>query len=141
MILEDIGRSIAQFTHKLHHDRFISDIQAVAEQRKAIEHECDSQHGDWYLVRITPYRTEGSSEGGIVITFANITKLKLHNQARRDSELKFQKAFDNSPLLKAIHDGRTGAILDVNQQLLRTGGYTKEDLLGRPLWSWAGRRQ
>ncbi|HNN93494.1 MAG TPA: PAS domain S-box protein, partial [Pseudomonadota bacterium] len=131
MIPEDIGRSITQFTHKLRYDNFITDIQMVADRRMPIEHECESQNGDWYLVRITPYQAEGIREGGMVITFADITKLRHADQARRDSELKFQKAFDNSPLMKAILDGRTGAILDVNQQLLKTGGYTKEELLGK----------
>ncbi len=131
MIPEDIGRSLAHFTHNLRYESFMSDIQWVTEQQKAIEHECESQNGDWYLVRITPYRANGNSEDGIVITFADITKIRHADRARHDSEVKFQKAFDNSPLLKAIHDGRTGAIIDVNQQLLRTGGYTKEELLGK----------
>lgn len=131
MIPEDIGRPLAQFTHTLHYDGFLSDIRVVAEKRVTIEHEAESLSGDWFLIRIIPYRTITNTEDGVVITFANITQIKKADQARRESEIKFQKAFDHSPLMKAILDGRTGTIIDVNQQFLRAGGYTKEDLLGK----------
>lgn len=131
MIPEDIGRPFGQFTHTLQYEGLLSDIRTVASQRVVLEREAESADGNWYLIRIIPYRTLANIADGIVITFTNITQVKKADQARRESEIKFQKVFDNSPLMKSILDVKTDIFVDLNQHFLKVGGYTKAELLGK----------
>jgi PAS domain S-box-containing protein len=66
-----------------------------------------------------------------MVTFSDITRRKTTETALRESEEKFSKAFNNSPDVVIISDIQTGKILDVNESILRIGGFTKEETIGR----------
>jgi PAS domain S-box-containing protein len=66
-----------------------------------------------------------------MVTFSDITRRKNMETALRESEEKFSKAFNSSPDVVIISDMQTGKILDVNESILRIGGFTKEETIGR----------
>lgn len=47
----------------------------------------------------------------------------------RESRNNYRMLFDNTPETQFIHDGETGRILDVNQEVFSMFGYTKEEAL------------
>jgi len=47
------------------------------------------------------------------------------------SESKFSQVFNLVPVIQAICDATTGEVVDVNQQLVATMGYSREEMLGR----------
>lgn len=61
----------------------------------------------------------------------NITERKEAERLLRESEEKFAKAFENAPVMFAITDRESGAYLEVNQELLRISGFTREEMLQR----------
>jgi two-component system, sporulation sensor kinase E len=63
---------------------------------------------------------------------ADITEVKQAEEARRVSELRFSQFFSTLPEY-CYMTSPTGEILDVNPAVCRALGYTKEELLGRPL--------
>ncbi|MCI4678990.1 PAS domain-containing protein [Rhodoblastus acidophilus] len=76
----DVGRAIADFTRKLDYPGLEQDAVQVLKSLTAIEHEIPTTEGGWLLARIRPYRTLDQRISGLVLTFAEITRLKRAEQ-------------------------------------------------------------
>ncbi len=79
----------------------------------------------WYYLRAKPLRDD---HNGAVIAHVDITRLKLIEEALRQSEEKFRTVFDNAGDAIFILDMK-GHILDVNQVAVDRLGYSREELL------------
>ncbi len=55
-------------------------------------------------------------------------------EALRESEAKYQDLYDNAPHMDLSVDAKTAAIISCNQTLADTLGYTKEEIIGRPVF-------
>ncbi len=80
-----------------------------------------------------------------VTALRDITARLQAEQALRDSEEKFAKAFRGSPYSLIISDLATGHYLDVNDEFERVSGYTRGEAIGRSsqelgVWTDAGER-
>ena len=76
----------------------------------------------------------------MVGTHLDITERKRTEEALRESEERFAKAFHASPAPMCLTDIETGRFLDVNKRLLRMLDYTREQMIGRTsveLGAWA----
>ncbi len=62
----------------------------------------------------------------------DITQHKQAEQALRQSDQRFRKLFENSPLGVSIAD-ENGRFVQVNQRLTRMLGYDEQELIGKPL--------
>ncbi|MDP5157287.1 MAG: PAS domain S-box protein [Flaviramulus sp.] len=65
----------------------------------------------------------------VVVTFSDITEQKISEQNLKESEQKFLKSFENSPIPVSILNFKTGKRIDVNNAFCEVFGYTKEELL------------
>ena len=70
----------------------------------------------------------------------DITERKQAEARLRESEARFAKAFNASPLVLTISSLNTGKILEVNDTFVQVTGYTREEAIGRTtielgLWS------
>ena len=72
----DLGRPILHFTHKFRDVNFHALSKEVFDIKKAIEQSIEDQTGRFYLLRITPYRTEKGEVLGVVITFVETTEIE-----------------------------------------------------------------
>ncbi len=72
----DTGRSIKDFSTSLVYPNIFIDSQKVLQTLVFIEKEISTQSGNWYKVRIMPYRTTDDVIDGLVITFTDISKAK-----------------------------------------------------------------
>jgi PAS domain S-box-containing protein len=61
----------------------------------------------------------------------DITRLQQAQEAVRESEEKFSKAFRSGPAAMAITDLETGRYLDVNEGFERLFGYSRDEVIGR----------
>ncbi len=76
-ILEtDIGRPINHLTVIKSYPQLISDVNNVIESLQLFEREITDQDGNFWLVRIRPYRNELNSMDGIIITIIDINTFK-----------------------------------------------------------------
>jgi PAS domain S-box-containing protein len=66
-----------------------------------------------------------------VITVRDITEKKRKDEALRKSEAKFVKIFNYTPSLVTISTLPEGKIVDVNETVLRTLGYQRDEVIGR----------
>ena len=76
LIPSDVGRPISDIVHNLRYDNLVDDVQEILRNLGRIEKEIQSKNGNWYLMRILPYRTVENTIDGAVVTFINITKQK-----------------------------------------------------------------
>ncbi len=60
----------------------------------------------------------------------DITERKRAEEKQRKSELKFSAIFRTAPVLQAISRPVSGEIVDVNDALLKTCGYRREEMIG-----------
>jgi two-component system, chemotaxis family, CheB/CheR fusion protein len=78
LIPTDIGRPITDLVSRLKYENLVNDAREVLRSLVWKEAEAHSDAGDWYLMRILPYRTAENVIEGIVITFVDITRFHTH---------------------------------------------------------------
>jgi two-component system CheB/CheR fusion protein len=87
LIESDLGRPVDQIRSNLAaYDRLAADIREVLESLVPKELEVQTNTGEWYLLRIRPYRTLENVIEGAVITFTEISIMKKAQAVLRDSE-------------------------------------------------------
>ena len=86
----DEGRSITDFTHRLHYDDLAGDARNVLRNLASSEREVRSEDGNWYLTRIRPYRTIEGKIDGVVVTFVDIGERRRAEDAARESESRMR---------------------------------------------------
>ncbi|MDC4222840.1 MAG: PAS domain-containing protein [Candidatus Manganitrophus sp.] len=83
LIPSDIGRPISHITANLVCENFTADIEQVLRTLVFKQTELQSREGEWYLMKILPYRTMENRIDGVIITFLNITELKRSKVAQK----------------------------------------------------------
>lgn len=82
LIQTDIGRPLGHLVSKLRgYHRLVADVGAVLDTLVPGEVEVQTEEGEWYLLRIRPYRTSENVIDGAVITFNEVTALKVAQAA------------------------------------------------------------
>jgi two-component system, chemotaxis family, CheB/CheR fusion protein len=76
LIKSDIGRPFTDQVTDLLYPEMADDANAVLKTLVFIEKQVSGKNGQWFTVRIMPYRTLDDRIDGLVITFINITDLK-----------------------------------------------------------------
>ena len=88
----DRGRPLAHITHRLDYPTLAEDAGSVLVSRERIEREVASETGEWFIVRISPYRSPDEGIDGAVLTFFNISAQKRVEEALREATLAAETA-------------------------------------------------
>jgi two-component system CheB/CheR fusion protein len=83
LIQTDLDRPISHITTKIRYDHLEKDSKAVLDTLTMKEAQVQDTDGNWYSMRLAPYRTRENVIDGIVITFMDITKIKQAEIALR----------------------------------------------------------
>lgn len=73
---------------------------------------------------------EAQTVSGFQVVARDITERKRVEQALRESEERFSKAFQSSPAGMAISRLEDGRVLDVNEAFVRVSGFSRGELIG-----------
>jgi len=76
LIKADIGRPIGQITTTIEGDDLLGDAREVLKTLASKEKEVRTKSGDWFMLRIMPYRTSDNVIDGVVVTFFDVTGIK-----------------------------------------------------------------
>jgi len=79
VIAGDIGRSITHIVSNFEYPAIEATIREVIESLVGKELEIKTKNGDWYNLRIMPYRTMDNFINGAVLAFTKITPIKSMN--------------------------------------------------------------
>jgi len=82
LLPQDVGRRIDSFTHTIKYHRLVEDLRTVASNGAFLERQVRDRRGQWYLMRVLPYRS-GTTTEGVVLTLIDIDGIKeAETQAR-----------------------------------------------------------
>jgi two-component system CheB/CheR fusion protein len=88
LIDQDIGRHLGDIATMIESEDLEAAAKDVLDTLKAYEKEVQAASGDWYLMRLVPYRTSRNVIEGLVMTFVDIDDV----MARREAEVKYEGA-------------------------------------------------
>jgi two-component system, chemotaxis family, CheB/CheR fusion protein len=83
LVQTDIGRPISDIKSKFVDENIVQHSQEVLDTLVRQEIEVQDKAGNWYSMRIMPYRTIENVIDGIVVTFNNINHIKEAKELRR----------------------------------------------------------
>jgi two-component system, chemotaxis family, CheB/CheR fusion protein len=129
----DVGRPLGDFAQRVSFEDLAGEARRVLSQLVVSEHQVQSRSGDWYIMRMLPYRTLEGVVDGVLITFVDVTVLKRTEQALRRSEA------DSRRLATVVRDSNdavtvqdfSGHILAWNRGAERMYGYTEAEALNQ----------
>lgn len=125
LIPSDLGRPLAHIvTNLAGYDSLVPDVQAVLDSLIPQETEVRTTTGDWFLLRIRPYRTLENVIEGAVITFVNIMEQKQAREMMRRSAAIIEDSLD-AILLQDLE----GRILAWNRAAQRIYGWSEAEAL------------
>lgn len=132
LILSDLGRPVAHIASNLvGYGQLVVDIQSVLDTLLPKEMDVQTAKGNWYTMRIQPYRTLDNVIEGAVITFADVTVLKQTEAALRQSANDLLRL---AVVVRDSHDAITvqdldGRILAWNPGAVRMYGWSEAEAL------------
>ena len=131
LIQSDVGRPVSHIVSNLKgYDRLIADVKTVLDNLIPKEVEVQTQDDNWYIMRIMPYRTMDNVIDGAVITFVDITEMKMIQAALHKANELLRLAV----VLRDAHDAITvqdldGRIIAWNPGAVRMYGWSEAEAL------------
>ncbi|UOQ79067.1 PAS domain-containing protein [Hymenobacter sp. 5516J-16] len=77
LVATDVGRPLVHFASNLRYEHLLRDVRQVLERLTSISTNIQTTAGEWYSMRILPYRTLDNYISGAVITFTDVTGMKV----------------------------------------------------------------
>ena len=119
LIPADLGRPLVHLTHQLQDDRLLEDAQRLLSDPAPAEREVRHADGRWFLMRLRPYRAADHQIDGVVLTFFDISELRLVTEALRASEETLRQS--HNELERRVQE-RTAELVEAQARLQRLLG-------------------
>jgi two-component system, chemotaxis family, CheB/CheR fusion protein len=137
VINSDIGRPINHIATNLKYDKLIDDAKEVLRTLIFKEVELQTKNDLWYQMRILPYRTLSNLIDGIVITFTNITNLKIAYDeiTKLNQDIQLARDFSNN-IVETLRDSLLILddklkVLSANRSFYKVFNTTSEKTVGK----------
>lgn len=148
LLPQDIGRPIDHIAYSLTpHTEFLDHLQLSLTNGTKFEKEIQLGPDEWVLKRILPFRTEQGVVDGVVLTFTDISTIKLAQRSIEQMNVELERKVAERTQALADNEARIRAYIEnagqgfwqigndrltsnVNQALCTMLGYQREELLG-----------
>lgn len=88
IIPSDVDRPVNHLTHRLKYNQLVEDAETILHHLTPIVREVQAREGEWYMIRLLPYRTMEDRIDGVVLTFTDISERKQAEETLRQSEAR-----------------------------------------------------
>ncbi|GGG57630.1 chemotaxis protein CheR [Hymenobacter glacieicola] len=134
LVPTDVGRPLMHFASNLRYEHLLRDVRQVLERLTSVSTNIQTVSGEWYTMRILPYRTLDNYISGAVITFTDVTGMKvLENQLQEAARLAESVVETvREPLLVLDGDLR---VVTASPSFLQAFRLTAPEVQGQPLAS------
>lgn len=129
----DVGRSITHIVSNFDYPAIEEDIKKVIETLNGKELEVKTRKGEWYNLRIMPYRTLDNFISGAVLTFNKITPVKAMENKLAMLQKYTELSMDLLDYPALLVDADL-MIQDVNKAFLTYFKLRKHELMEQPLY-------
>jgi len=129
LIPSDVGRPLGDISLNMEDVDLVDDAQKVLDTLVFREREVKTKDGQYFLMRMMPYRTSERVIDGVVMTFTNLTEHKQLEGQLRDEGKQYQLLFELNPEPSWIFDRESLAFLAVNEAALTQYQYPREEFL------------
>ena len=133
LITLDIGRRLLDITHRLDYPQLAADASQVLETLQAVEREVRGMDGHWYIARIRPYQTSHRHVDGAVLTFVDVTSLRLAENLAISAEDAMRVSLQQSIDFALITLDGSGRISGWNSGAEAVFGFTASEMIGEPI--------
>ncbi|MEP6901767.1 MAG: PAS domain S-box protein [Actinomycetota bacterium] len=128
-------KDFLDFVHEDDREEIRRKIQQAIDRHREYTVEFRFWHTDgslrWMEGRGQAVYSENSEPVRLYGIGIDITERKQAEEELRESEERFAKAFNSSPLVLTITSLKTEKLIEVNETFVRTTGYTREETIGR----------
>ncbi|WP_343237625.1 PAS domain-containing protein [Xanthomonas sp. CFBP 8443] len=132
IIPADIGRRLLDITHRLDYQELAADVQAAFASLQVREREVRAIDGRTYMARVLPYRTQENRIDGAVLTFVDLTRLRLAEQQARPPGIPARALLGGGGELGLVVVDADGAVVRWSAGATQLLGYAADDMLGQP---------
>ena len=134
LVATDAGRPLADIKSNLDGEDLLLKAQTVLETLVPFESEVQTHHGEWYLVRIQPYRTLDNIIEGVVLTFTDISKRVAAESSMQLARQLAENIVDTvrDPLL--VMDGSL-KVISANRAFYQYFKVKAEDTVGQKIYN------
>ncbi len=133
LIKTDIGRPVKDFSSNLVYEKLIDDVLEVLNTLAFRETEVPDKKGNWYLMRILPYRTTENVIDGAVVTFIDITQRKRAEQIEHDAKIFAQAIVETMREFLVVLD-KDMRVISVNRSFCRKFKILKEEIENKSIF-------
>ncbi|MFW5769723.1 MAG: PAS domain-containing protein, partial [Spirochaetota bacterium] len=137
IIPSDTGRPLHHFSSRFDYEGLGRDIRKVLENLNTVERQVRTNDGEWYFMRINPYRTTENYVDGVVMSFFEITDQKRKSEKLEEYSRRIETALQfTEHIIELVGD--PFVVLDRDLKISRaSGGFVQLFGLGnRTIAGW-----
>jgi two-component system CheB/CheR fusion protein len=139
LIASDVGRPFGDISRGVEDPEFMKDAESVLAELTPRQREVKGKAEDWYIRRVLPYRTQENRIDGVVITFTEVSRLKV-----AETQAKAAQAFAEN-IIDTLHESmivldQELCILAASTSFYKTFRIGPEDATGRLIFDLDGRQ-
>lgn len=135
----DVGRPAEHISSNLRDTDWVARARDVFEHLVPRQEEVQTRDGQWFWMRIQPYRTAEDAIGGVVLTFTEITQQKEVEQALRQAREFAAEVVDTVRQPLVVLDGDL-RVQEANRAFYQTFRVEPEETEGCLLYDLADRQ-